>query len=84
MIFFYQYELCEKELGLLKMLHSRDMDIETAVNLLNISNKDLYYMIHRLVNLEMLQYISSAEVELTEIGIAYIRSDEKKKADVKE
>jgi hypothetical protein len=77
-------ELSEKELGLLRMLHNRDMDIETAVNLLNISNKDLYYMIHRLVNLEMLQYISSDEVELTEIGIAYIRADEKKKADVKE
>ena len=84
MIFFYQYEFCEKELGLLKMLHNRDMDIETAVNLLNISNKDLYYMIHRLVNLEMLQYISSDEVELTEIGIAYMRADEKKKADAKE
>jgi hypothetical protein len=77
-------ELSEKELGLLKMLHNRDMDIETAVNLLNISNEDLYYMIHRLVNLEMLQYISSDEVELTEIGIAYIRADEKKKADAKE
>ena len=77
-------ELSEKELGLLKMLHNIDMDIETAVNLLNISNKDLYYMIHRLVNLEMLQYISSDEVELTEIGIAYMRADEKKKADAKE
>ena len=77
-------ELSEKELGLLIMLHNRDMDIETAVNLLNISNKDLYYMIHRLVNLEMLQYISSDEVELTEIGIAYMRADEKKKADAKE
>lgn len=41
-------------------------------------------MIHRLVNLEILQYISSDEVELTEIGIAYIRADEKKKADAKE
>jgi len=77
-------EFSEKDLGIIKILHNRDMDIETAVNLFNISHKDLYYMIRKLVNLEILQYISSDEVELTKIGIAYIRADEKKKADAKE
>jgi len=72
-------ELSDKELGLLRMLHDRDVDVETAINILHVSHEDLEYMIRRLLKLEMLQYISSDEVELTEIGIAYMKAKEKMK-----
>ena len=70
-------ELDDKELRLLKMLYDRDVDLETAITLLRVSHKDLEYIIRRLLTLEMLQYISSDEVELTEIGIAYMKAKEK-------
>lgn len=66
------------------MLHARDIDVETAINLLHVSNKDLEYMMRKLLTLEMLQYISSDGVELTEIGIVYMKAKEKKKEETKE
>ena len=71
--------LDDKELRLLKMLYDRDVDLETAITLLRVSHKDLEYIIRRLLTLEMLQFISSNEVELTEIGIAYMKAKEKEK-----
>jgi len=77
-----EIKLDDKELRLLKMLHDRDVDVETAITLLRVSHKDLEYMIQRLLTLEMLQYISSDEVELTEIGIAYMKAKEKIKVTI--
>ena len=69
-------EISEKEFQLLKMLHSRDMDAETAITLLNLSKKEFETMIHRLLESEMLQYVSFNVVELTEIGIGYVSKRE--------
>ena len=79
-----EVKLSEKELELLKMLHKRDIDVDTAIALLHVSEKDLEYMTRKLLTLEMLQYISSDEVELTEMGIAYMKAKEKEKEEVKQ
>lgn len=68
--------LTEKEFQLLKMLYSRDVDAETAVVLLHISKNEFGAMIHHLLEVEMLQYVSFNVIELTEIGISYISKRE--------
>lgn len=62
----------EKELELLRMLYSRDIDKETAINLLHISNEEFDKIVKRLLENELLQYTSYNVIELTEIGISYI------------
>lgn len=69
----------DKEFELLKMLHVRDIDAETAIALLRVTEKELNYMIRRLLILEMLQYISQDEVELTETGIEHLKTKNNKK-----
>jgi len=68
--------LTEKEFQLLKMLYSRDVDAETAVVLLHISKNEFNAMIHHLLEVEMLQYVSFNIIELTEMGISYISKRE--------
>ncbi len=68
--------LTDKEFELLKMLYSRDVDAETAVVLLHISKNEFNAMIHHLLEVEMLQYVSFNVIELTEIGIGYISKRE--------
>ena len=65
-------EISEKEFELLKMLHARDVDIETATDLLKVTEKQLNFMVRRLLTLEMLHYISFDEVALTDIGRTYL------------
>jgi len=72
-------QITEKEFELLKMLYSRDIDAETAVVLLHISKNEFNSMIHHLLEIEMLQYVSFNIIELTETGISYMS----KKEDVK-
>jgi hypothetical protein len=71
--------ISEKELELLKLLHTRDVDAETAVKVLHISEDELSKIIHRLIDLEFLHYASSNVVELSGTGIDYIisKADEK-------
>ena len=71
-------EISEKEFELLKMLYVRDVDVKTATSLLNVTEKQLNFMVRRLLTLEMLHYISFDEVELTDIGIAHLGTKEKK------
>lgn len=61
------------------MLHVRDIDAETATALLHVTEKELNYMIRRLLTLEMLHYISQDEVELTETGIEHLKTKNNKK-----
>jgi len=69
-------EITEKEFQLLKMLNSRDIDAETAITLLRLTKKEFEAMIHRLLEAELLQYVSFNVVELTEIGISYVSKRE--------
>ena len=65
-------ELTESELTLLEMLNNRDTDASTVCSLLNITENDLNNIIHRLLAYEFLQYISSDEVAITELGQDYL------------
>ena len=76
-------KLTEKELDLLKMIRSRDIDFESASELLQISQNDLNNVIRKLLTLDLLHYISSDEVALTEIGLEYLKNDEKVKEVIK-
>ncbi len=72
-------EITDKEFQLLKMLNSRDIDAETAITLLHLTKKEFETMIHRLLEAELLQYVSFNVVELTEIGISYVTKKEQGK-----
>lgn len=76
-----QTRIYEKEYHLLKLLLERDMDAETAMNILSISHKELDGMIKKLSGMEMLQYVSYNTIELTNTGISFI--SEKEKQDTK-
>jgi Mn-dependent DtxR family transcriptional regulator len=71
-------KMTEKEQELLKMIQRRDTDVVSAVTLLHISRQKFDTMIQKLLQLEMLQYLSDNEVKLTEKGLQYL-SDQNKK-----
>ncbi|MEM0493443.1 MAG: hypothetical protein QXS02_05785 [Candidatus Thermoplasmatota archaeon] len=66
------FMITEKEEEFLQRLLERDMDIELAVEILHVSKQRLQLMIQKLLQMEMLQYISSNEVKITDKGIQYI------------
>jgi len=61
--------LTEKEIDLLKLLYSRDMDAETAEVILHVSKGEFERIVKRLLQNELLHYVSFNEIELTEEGI---------------
>ena len=67
----------EKENELLELMRRRDSDVQSAVALLHISRQKFDTMIQKLLQLEMLQYISDNEVKLTEKGLQHL-SEQKK------
>jgi len=69
----------EKEYELLRLMFERDMNADTASNILRITKDELNKMIRKLSQMEMLQYVSYDTVELTNIGIGYVSKKEKKK-----
>jgi hypothetical protein len=71
--------LTEKEIALLKMLYSHDTDAETATVLLHVSKIELEHMVHRLLQSELLHYVSFNEIELTEEGITFLVEKENEK-----
>ena len=70
------FEISNKELNLLKMLQRRDMDAETAINLLHIDKPEFDSMVKRLLENDLLQYTSFNVIELTEIGMSYVSERE--------
>ena len=69
----------EKEYELLRLMFERDMNADTASNILRITKDELNKMIRKLSNMEMVQYVTYDTVELTNIGIGYVSKKEKKK-----
>lgn len=70
-----QTEQYEKEFQLLRLLHQKDMDIDTAMSLLQVSQQDLEHMIDRLLNLGLLEYLDFDVVKLSEKGLKYINTN---------
>jgi len=69
-------DITGKEFELLKMLHTRDMDAETAITLLHIDKNEFDSIVKKLLEQELLQYTSFNVIELTEIGISYLSKRE--------
>jgi hypothetical protein len=65
-------KITEKEQELLEMIKRRDTDVQSAVTLLHISRQKFDTMIQKLLQLEMLQYLTDTEVKLTEKGVQYL------------
>jgi len=70
-------ELSKKESELLNMIQTQDTDFETATSILDMSQEELQDTIRKLLTLELLHYVSSDEVALTEIGIEYLKERNK-------
>ncbi|MFA5102616.1 MAG: hypothetical protein WC525_05640, partial [Candidatus Thermoplasmatota archaeon] len=68
--------LSEKEIELLKMLHTRDMDAEVASVILHVSKIEFEQIVRKLLQSELLHYVSFNEVELTEEGIRFLTETE--------
>ncbi|MDG6219221.1 MAG: hypothetical protein QCI00_07250, partial [Candidatus Thermoplasmatota archaeon] len=73
-----QTEQYEKEFQLLQMLQEKDMDIDMALTLLQVSQQDLEHMIERLLNLGLIEYIDFDVVKLSEKGLRYINNNNNK------
>lgn len=71
-------KVTEKEHELLEMIRRRDTDVQSAVALLHISQQKFDTMIQKLLQLEMLQYLSNDEVKLTEKGLQYLSGLQKR------
>jgi len=70
-------KVTEKENELLEMMRRRDTDVQSAMTLLHISRQKFDTMIQKLLQLEMMQYISDNEVKLTEKGLQYLSEHKK-------
>lgn len=71
-------KVTEKENELLEMMKRRDIDIESALALLHVSRQKFDSMVQKLLQLEMLQYVSDKEVKLTEKGMFHLSEHHKK------
>jgi hypothetical protein len=70
-------QLNEKEYNLLKILQSQDTDSSSVCSVLNISVKELDEIVKKLSKLELIHYISTNELVLSEIGQSYLKKKEK-------
>jgi len=68
----FETERFKKEYDLMVLLHQKDMDVDTALSLLQVSQEELEHMIDRLLNLGLLEYLDFDVVSLSEKGIKYI------------
>jgi hypothetical protein len=72
-------QIYEKEYRLLKLMLERDMDAETAMQMLKVSREELNNMIRKLSEMELLQHVSYDTIEITETGIGFVSKKEEKK-----
>ena len=73
---FDEEEQDDKQFQLLKMIHLADIDAESVLKNLDITENELESMVGELVELGFLEFISGDEVIITEDGIDFIRSQD--------
>ena len=78
------FEISDKEFKLLDMLFAKDMDSESAMTLLHVNKTEFNIIVKRLLQHELLQYISNNVIELTELGLSYISRKKKDEPDQEE
>ena len=71
-------KVTEKETELLEMIQRHDTDVHSAISLLHISQQKFDMMIQKLLQLELLQYVSDKEVKLSEKGLQYAAANQRK------
>lgn len=76
-------ELNEEHHKFLRLLYSRDLDIDEAKHLLNTTQPEIEYMVYELIDIEFLQHESDNIVKITKKGVDYLLSEEEKKLEVK-
>jgi len=76
-----EISLTEKEIELLKILYTRDMDAETATVVLHVSKIEFEHIVRKLLQNELLHYVSFNEIELTEEGVTFLSEIEQQKKD---
>lgn len=62
-----------KKYQLLKMMYNDDVNVNLALNTLNISENELEYLVDELIDLGFVKYTADDEVEITEEGISYLK-----------
>lgn len=72
-----EVRIFEKEYNLLKLMLKGDMEADTAIKMLDITRDDLNTMIKKLSKMEMVQYVTTDTIELTDTGITYLNSQQK-------
>jgi hypothetical protein len=72
-----EVRILETEYNLLKMMFEGDMNADTAMELLQINREELNQIIKKLTNMEMVHYVASDTLELTESGMNYVSNSEK-------
>jgi hypothetical protein len=70
-------KVTENEKGLLEMMRRRDIDMDSVVTLLHISQQKIDVMIQKLLQLEMIQHVSENEVKITEKGLRFLLESKK-------
>ncbi len=65
-------ELKDIEIKFIKLLNNKDLYIDTAINLLNISDDELHNIVDKLTRLEILHYTDLDVVSITEKGKKYL------------
>ena len=76
-------ELSEDHFKLLKLLHSKDLDIDEATHFLNKTVEEIEQMVRQLLNAGVLQHIADDTVKITDKGIDYLISKEEEKIEKK-
>lgn len=76
-------ELTDEHVQLLKILYSKDLDMEEAQYYLKKTEQRIEDMIHELINANYLSYVSDNMVSITQKGIDFLLSSEEKKLDGK-
>jgi helix-turn-helix protein len=76
-------ELTDEHRQLLKILYSKDLDMEEAQYYLKKTKEQIEDMIHELVDANYLLYVSDNMVSITKKGVNLLLSSEEKKLDEK-
>ncbi len=72
-----ELQLTDKQYEFLQMLYARDLDVDSAIFLLRMTEAEFSHMVQRLLRHEILRHISMDEIKITEKGIQLLKERQK-------